>query len=222
MSKLDPGDDYAGSGLIPMLTGQSAADAANRGAEAQTKFSQQAMELLRANLSPYRQAGIPAAGEALRLTDPMQQVAFLAQSPVFGSMSDRLVQNTLASAAARGKAGAGGTQEDIQTSLIQLGNTLIDNQINRQLPLISMGQRAAVGQGAGSVDLLQGIGNAQAAGGIGAANAQAQGSQNVMSLLSTLGSAFGGGSNQTNANNGYTGYNNSTTINTGSNYEGMV
>ena len=70
------------------------------------------------------------------------------------------------------------------------GQDVINQQLNRQLPLLNMGQASAAQVGAGGAELLTGMGNAQAAGGIGAANALAQGSQNVVGLGGTLYSLF--------------------------------
>lgn len=75
------------------------------------------------------------------------------------------------------------------------GNTQTFNQLR---DLLGIGQASAAGVGAGNLSagqniagLLTGAGNAQAAGIIGASNAQTQGSQNLLNLLS--GAAGGAG-----------------------------
>jgi hypothetical protein len=77
---------------------------------------------------------------------------------------------------------------------IDTGQNLVNQQLNRQMPLLNMGQASAAQVGAGSSELLTGMGNASAASKIAQANAQAQGTQNMaaagMGLLSTFGPAL--------------------------------
>jgi hypothetical protein len=77
-----------------------------------------------------------------------------------------------------------------QGNIFATGQNVVDQQLNRQLPLLNIGQASAAQVGAGGSELLTGIGNAQAAGGIGAANSLAQGSQNVAGLATTIASLF--------------------------------
>lgn len=184
--------DSQGSGLASGFFGLSGAQAASEGSLAQTQASQEAIRLLRENLSPFVGLGEAAGAEAQRLTDPAQQAEFLANSPLFANLSDQAAKDIFASQAAKGKLGSGGTAAGVQSSILQIGNDLINQQINRQLPLINIGQASAARQGAGTVDLLTGLGNAQAAGFIGAQNSLAQGSQNALQLASIIGSQFGG------------------------------
>lgn len=80
------------------------------------------------------------------------------------------------------------TDDIISRVFLDAGNDLINQQINRQLPLLSTGQSSAAQVGTGSSNLLTGAGNAAAAGTIGAANARAQGAQNTASLIALLAS----------------------------------
>lgn len=214
----DPGGLFAG------LTGTTQAKAAQEAAEAQAGASREALALLRSDLDPFRQLGaeqIPGAQalasdrdvqnqllqsspefqqlQALS-TDPQAQTDFLGSNPLFASLREQASQDIFANQAARGKLGSTGTEELLQSRFLELGDSLINQQIsrtqgalgaredvinqqlNRQLPLLNIGQASAAQVGAGSSELLTGIGNAQAAGGIAAANAQAQGAQNVAGL----------------------------------------
>ena len=187
-----------GTGIASSFFGLSGAQAASQGAQDQAAADLLALNVIRNNLSPFVNLGGDAAQQAQSLIDPNAQVDFLANNPVFQNLGERQVRETLASAASRGKLGAGGTAADIQSGLINLGNQLINQQFNRLNPLISMGQASAARQGAGSVNLLTGIGNAQAAGLIGAQNSLSQGSANAVQLGTTLASLFGGQNNTIN------------------------
>ena len=83
-----------------------------------------------------------------------------------------------------------GTDDIISRVFLGAGNDLINQQINRQLPLLSTGQSSAAQAATGSGNLLTGAGNAAAAGTIGAANAQAQGSKNTASMIGMIASLF--------------------------------
>lgn len=141
-------------------------------------------------------------------TDPNAQLSFLQDNPLFSSLRDQSRKDIFANQAAQGKLSGSGTEELLQSRFLQIGNDLINQQIgrtqgalgaredvinqqlNRQLPLLNIGQASAAQVGAGSSELLTGIGNAQAAGGIAGANAQAAGAQNVAGLGIAALSAF--------------------------------
>ena len=224
--------DFAG-GLVGSFTGQNAADAAEAGSAAQVAASERAMKLLRGDLAPFRQLGVdqiegasslasdPATQMALLQnnpefqqmnalsTDPQAQVDFLSNNPLFDSLRGQASDDIFANQAARGKLGGSGTQELLQNRFLQMGNDLInqqinrtsgaisqgqgliDTQLNRQLPLLQMGQASAAQTGAGSANIATDIGNSQAAALIAAQNAKDTG---VSNLLGTgLGLFAGGG-----------------------------
>jgi len=89
-----------------------------------------------------------------------------------------------------GQSSGASTNDMIDKIFLRAGNDLINQQINRQLPLLSTGQNSAAQAATGSANLLTGAGNAAAAGTIGAANAQQQGAQNTVGLVSTIASLF--------------------------------
>lgn len=82
------------------------------------------------------------------------------------------------------------TDDIISRNFIDAGNDIINQQINRQLPLLSTGQSSAAQSATGSSNLLTGAGNAAAAGRIGAANAESQGAQNTASMIALIASMF--------------------------------
>lgn len=116
-----------------------------------------------------------------------------ARGKLSGSGTEELLQNRfleqgnqLINQQLQRQSSALGTGQDIlnqqlarQGGSISAGQDLINQQLNRQLPLLNIGQASAAQVGAGGVDLLTGAANAQSAGQIAAANAQAQGTQNV-------------------------------------------
>lgn len=99
-------------------------------------------------------------------------------------------------------AGGAGLNADIQNRDIQnlMGlsgqqNQLTQNRFGNTMQTVGLGANAAAGQGSGIqntgnqiTNLLTGIGNAQAAGGIGAANAYGQGASNLAGLAGTFAS----------------------------------
>lgn len=76
-------------------------------------------------------------------------------------------------------------------------NQLTQNQFGNTMQTVGLGANAATGQASGIqgtgnqiTNLLTGIGNAQAAGGVGAANAYGQGASNMAGLAGTIASFF--------------------------------
>jgi hypothetical protein len=138
-----------------------------------------------------------------QLSNPGQQLDFVNNNPFFGGLRDQAVNSLFNNQAARGKVGSGGTAEALQQSFLNLGTGLVDRElgnltqgsnmrqsgINNLFNSVNLGQNAAAGVGqAGQQtgnqisNLLTGIGNSQAAGGIGAANARQQGFNNLLNL----------------------------------------
>lgn len=78
------------------------------------------------------------------------------------------------------------TQDIISKVFLGAGNDLINQQINRQLPMLNTAQNSAAQVATGSTNLLTGAGNSAAAGTIGAANQKAGNTQNLIGLIATL------------------------------------
>ena len=102
-------------------------------------------------------------------------------------MADESQRRLLSNQAARGKVGSGGTAEALQTSLLLLGQDLLNNNISQRMGLTTLGANAAAGQASATqasgntiVDLITGKGNVLAAGEVGAANARTQGFRTSM------------------------------------------
>ena len=101
-------------------------------------------------------------------------------------MSTRNLENR---AAATGRAGSGGLVDELFRNYLALGDQFVNSAFQRQLPVVQGGQNAATTIGTGAANLTSSIGDINAAGIVGAANARAGGTQN---LLNIAGSVIGG------------------------------
>ena len=184
----------AGDFIEGNLLGGNAADAAEEAAEIQAAAGRNALQVnqdqfaqTRSDLSPFREFGTGAISSLSgAINDPSQRVL---NNPFFTALAEQQEQRTLASAAARGKVGSGGTGDDLQRNLLLLGNQFaqqdisnLQNQVNTGLGAAT--QTGAFGQqsSAAAGGILGNIANAQAAGQIGAANAQQQGLTNILGI----------------------------------------
>ena len=227
------------SDFVGGITGSSAAGAATRGGQqlseaslgagdirekfireglsSQEGLGREGLSFLQGQLSPF--AGAFGADEISNLrglaTDPNQQVDFLQGNPLFNALRGQAREDTFRTQGASGTLGGSGTDEILQNRFLSIGNDLINQQINRQLPLFNAAQGAASTIGTGGANILQNIGSTQfgglsgigsaqgsalegsaqslATGEIGAANARAQGAQNILGIGSALASGGAGG-----------------------------
>ena len=194
------GNALAGAGdfIEGDLLGGNAADAARDAARAQERAGLEAIDLqrettqqIRGDLAPFREAG--AAGIPLlsgAINDPSSRVL---NNPFFQTMAADQEQRLLASAAARGKVGSGGTGDDLQRNLLLLGNQFAQQDITNLQNLTNTGANAAAQSGSFAQQgataqggILGNIANANAAGTIGAANAKS----NAISSLITGGATL--------------------------------
>jgi len=190
---------------IDDFTGKTASDAAKSGAKTQSKAAvkaaqieadagERALALLRGDLEPFRE-GFGAeqiAGLSGLASDPSQQAAFLQNNPFFEQLKGDIRESTFRTQSAGGDLGGSGTDEIISNQFLRAGSDLINQQINRQLPLLQSAQNAAAQSGTQGAQIIGNVGaaqaggvtgaaNARAAGLIGSANARAQGTQNIIS-----------------------------------------
>ena len=178
-------------GVIPSIGELSGADAAREAAEIQTAFGREALGMLRGDLSPYREAGASALPQLLDMLKPENQANFLQNNPLLSTLANDTQARLFANQAARGKLGSGGTAVDLQNALIPLGLQAQQQQYNQLYNVANLGQASAAQTGVSGAGILQGIGNAQAAGTVGAANAN----RNLVGQIigGGLGFLFGGG-----------------------------
>ena len=198
------------SSVIGGFTGSGAAGAAKAGADILSKASlkggklrakggEQAFDFLNEQLSPFASAfgGEDIAGLNALATDPNAQVDFLSNNPLFEALKNQSRESTFRTQSAGGALGSSGTDEILQNAFLAQGNDLINQQINRQLPLFQSAQNASTNLGNQGGSLLQSIQNslangiegsaqARATGKIGAANAYGQGAKNIAGLGTSL------------------------------------
>jgi len=189
------------SDIIGGITGSTQADAANQSAAQQVAGANQAIGTVgdaagRAQgfFDPFQQIGQQGLSQAGFLGDPQAQFDFLQNNPLFQMGLDNLNQQTQFGAAAGGRLNAGDTLQQLNNNSLLAASPLLDRQrqdIMAQLGIGTgiAGQQAGIEQNLGSniANLQTGIGAAQAAGTVGAANARAGG------LAGQLGGAIGGG-----------------------------
>lgn len=179
------------SGLLGDVTGKNQAEAAAEAARQQVAFSNEALDLLRSDLAPFRNILSPnQLQDASQFTsDPFAQAGFLEKSPLFSGIKEDITQDTFNRQSAGGALGSSGTDEMLASQFLSAGNALINQQANRVNPFINVGQASAAQSGIGGADLLTGIGNAISGGQIGGQNARAAGTENIISSIAAL---FGG------------------------------
>jgi len=122
-------------------------------------------------------------------------------NPIVKILRDEGFRDIQESAAARGRLGAGGTLRDLTKFNTQLATTvapqLQQQKFNQLFNVLGLGANVASGQGTAALqtgsnisNLLGGIGQAQAGGTIGRANAITGGIQGAAGALGSLGSPF--------------------------------
>ena len=133
------------------------------GLSAQEGLGREGISFLQNQLSPF--AGAFGASDIAGLhglaTDPNQQVDFLQGNPLFNSLRGQAREDTFRTQGRSGTLGGSGTDEILQNKFLSIGNDLINQQINRQLPLLNAAQGAAGTIGTGGANILQSLGQSQ-------------------------------------------------------------
>jgi len=156
------------------LTGN---EAVRQGARAQRESGQeaisaqqQALEQLRADLSPFTQAGAEALPQLQSLLNPQAQADFVTQNPLFQQLAQDTSQRVFANQAARGKLGSGETASILGQQLLPIGQQMAQQQFSNLFNVGQLGQSSAAQQGTAGVNtalnqgnIMQGMGNVQAA-----------------------------------------------------------
>ena len=186
--------------IIGGLTGSTQAGAAEAGAELQVSATREALAAQQEAaargqefLAPFAQGGQEVLPQAGFLTDPQAQFEFLQQNPLFQLALDEAQRGTQQTAAAGGRLSAGDTLQQLSKNVLLSAQPLIRQQKQSIAGLLDFGRGVATTQAGvetGTAQqiapLLQDIGNVQAAGGIGAANARAAGAQNILSTAGLI------------------------------------
>lgn len=155
---------------------QGAADDAKKAAEIQAA----AIDRATATQQPYNQLGTAAAQQIQQIqADP---AAYIQNNKFYQSLADDAQRRLLASEASKGKVASGGTAAALQDQMLQLGNGLVQQQVNSLQNQVNSGQNAA-----NNVSGLQtDKGAVKASGVIGAGNALSTGYQNQLDSLLAL------------------------------------
>ena len=194
----DPSTGIAG------FTGELGAEASMEAARLQYQAAQDAIaEQRRASaqglgfLEPYGGLGLMGVEQAGFLTDPQAQFDFLKNNPLFQLSLDNANRQTQQTVAARGRLSAGDTLQQLSNNVLLSASPLLDRQTQGITNLLELGRgvstaqaNTALGVGTNISNLLTGAGDAQAAGQIGAANAYAQGGQNMAAIAGIVASFF--------------------------------
>ena len=176
------------------FTGQAGAEAAGAGAALQAgAIDRGIIERRRAGeqglgfLEPFGQLGVSGLEQAGFLTDPQAQFDFLQNNPLFQLGLENLNTQTQNVAASRGRLSAGDTLQQLTNNSLLAASPLISQQKQSIGDLLNFGSgiarsqaNTAVGTGSDITNLITDRGAVEAGGVIGAANARAQGAQNIV------------------------------------------
>lgn len=199
------------------FTGENAKDAAAQAGQYQyaatlagIEEQKRALEQQRADLAPFRSLGNRDALNAFRNSAlTRENYAYNPNTdPLLNNALNRATRSVMDAQAAKGKLGSGSTLTSLTEAMAPIYMQRQDQQFNQRYnannqqfnqlqQLIGNAQNAAAGQGAATqsatnkiTDLTTQGANAQAAGAIGAANAQQQGTQNMAGLAMLAASMF--------------------------------
>lgn len=213
----DPIKAFTGVDLIGDLSGKPQQEAAAEASKLQYQATlagieaqKEALAQQRGDLAPFRNMANADVIQKFRRN------AFANEDYSYNPRYDGLLNNALNRAtrsvmdaqAAKGKLGSGSTLTSLTEAMAPIymnrEQQVFENrynannqQFNQLQNIVGMAQNAAAGQGAATANTTNNItdlrtqgANAQAAGQIGAANAQAQGTQNLMGLAALAASFF--------------------------------
>lgn len=151
-------------------------DAAKEAAQIQAGAVDKAI----ATQAPYNELGTNAAAQIQQIQkDPG---GYVQNNPFYKSLADDAQQRLLANQASKGKVASGGTADALQTSLLNLGNGLVQQQVGTLQNQVNSGQTAA----SNTSGLQTDKGAVQGGGVVGSANALQTGYQNQIATLLAL------------------------------------
>jgi len=176
---------------------KKAAQAQERSGNAAIDEARQAREIGREDLQPYAKFGENQLTPLAQILTSQGQSDYLENNPIFQASLKNMNEQVLNNAAVRGRLNAGDTRQRFADNFQAAALPLLSFQSNNLFNAANMGQASAAGQANNTLttsanigNTMTGIGNAQAAGLIGRANAQ---SQFANDLTKTITSVYGGG-----------------------------
>lgn len=191
VSKVDPVTGLQkkyfdiGKGWLGDITGQNGADAAMDAANMQAAQFQKVFDLYRPIVEAGQQQLAPLAQSAT-VSGFSNNIGDILSSGQFGALRQqrqRAATQQFAQTGLRRAGAAGARAADIDTDLA----LQIESELNRRRQSILSGGQTGIGGASGA---LQGIGSSLAGGQLGAAQSQAQGTQNMMAIGGALMAAF--------------------------------
>lgn len=189
-----------GRGIVDQVTGQNAKDAAREAAATQKEAGLAAIEEARAarnesaaRLSPYDQFGSAQLQPLTALLTPQGQASYLENNPLFQASMRNMNDQVLNNAAVRGRLNAGDTRQRFADNFQAAALPLLNYQTSNLFNAAQLGQASAAGQannaintGANIGNTLTGIGNSQAAGIVGVANARGQAYKDIIGGITSV------------------------------------
>lgn len=187
------------------LTGGGQRQAASEAASIQADAGQQAIGALTNALADFIGPGEEAVNLLLGAAQAPQQATAdqILNDPFYQALSQEQDRNLLSQQASLGLAGSGGTQDALQQNMLLLGNqfrqqdlqnqlSLQQNRFNQLFGVAGIGQGAASQLGAGTANLLTGIGSVESTVPLTAAQVASQQGSQALQLGGAALSAFGG------------------------------
>lgn len=189
-----------GRGIVDQITGQNAKDAAREAAAAQQEAGMAAIaearaarEQARTDLMPYSQFGQQQLGTLGQMLTPQGQTNYLQNNPIFQASLKNMNEQVLNNAAVRGRLNAGDTRQRFFENFQAASLPLLNFQTNNLFNAAQLGQASAAGQANNTLstsqnigNTLTGIGNSQAAGIVGVANARGQAYKDIIGGISSI------------------------------------
>lgn len=204
---VSTGTLLGGAALVgaSIYSGNKAANAAKDAAGMQSQSGQAAIEEARAareqsraDLQPYAQFGQSQLTPLAQIISPQGQVDYLENNPIFQASLKNMNEQVLNNAAVRGRLNAGDTRQRFADNFQAAALPLLSYQSNNLFNAANMGQASAAGQANNTLttsanigDTMTGIGNAQAAGLVGRANAQGQMLKDITGGLTSIYGMYG-------------------------------
>lgn len=167
----------AASGIVGDMNKETAEDAARKMREA----SERGMAANTAAMQPYTQLGADATSKIKTIQD--DPAAYIRGNELYGSLAEDAERRLLANQAAKGKVGSGGTAAALQDELLRIGTGLVNTEIGNLQGQAGLGANAASQVGNTAYNANVNIGNANAAGIVGANQAMTSQYQNQINTI---------------------------------------
>ncbi len=188
-----------------IYSGNKAASAAKDAARIQAQSGQAAIDEARAareesaaRLLPYEQFGVAQLTPLAQMISPQGQIDYLQNNPIFQASLKNMNEQVLNNAAVRGRLNAGDTRQRFADNFQAAALPLLNYQTNNLFNAAQLGQASAAGQANNALttsanigNTLTGIGNAQAAGIVGAANARGNMIKDITGGLTSIYGMYG-------------------------------